>query len=100
MSEIFVALIGLAEALGVNRINALPGAWEHQIDERWAVAVNGHAQECKTKRGDAVPAFSAVFWRNGWPAGVVTPNSGIVAGGTEDELIDALNAAIDNTKPS
>ena len=94
--EAFARIAELATALGVSKIGQLPGCWEHQVDERWWIAVNGGKEARANSDGFEVPSFSAVVKFNGWPAGVIDPYAGVLAAGAaanEDTFIAALQAA-------
>jgi len=94
--EAFAAVADLGVALGVEKINTLPGCWEHQIDDDWRVAMNGHREEVKDSSGAGVPPFHIYIEWKGWPAGLINPYGGsIVAGGNacEDSFIAAVRAA-------
>lgn len=96
VTEAFAEIAALAERLGVSNIVAQPGCWEHQIDDRWWMAVNPHKEPTACSKGADVPAMSAVLEFNGWPAGIIDPFGGIIAAGAaanEDTLIAALKAA-------
>lgn len=101
LCEAFVAMAELAQALGVSHINNLPGCWEHQVDERWWLAMNGHNEPRVNSDGFEVSPFSAVLKFNGWPAGIVEPGGGVIAAGeaaNEDTFIEALRAATEIAK--
>jgi hypothetical protein len=96
LSEAFLEIAQLARRLGVEKINQLPGCWEHQIDKQWWVAVNAKAEAVTCSHGPDVPRFSAYVECNGWPAGLINPVEGVFAAGAfmnEDSFIDALKAA-------
>lgn len=96
MSVAFHEIVELALRLGVRRINELPACWEHQVDEQWWVAVNGHREEIACSTGAKVPPFCAYVTFNEWPAGILHPDGGVLAAGAaanEDALIDALRKA-------
>jgi hypothetical protein len=96
MSESFFEICQLADRLGVSNIGNMTGCWEHAVDEHWWMAINGHASEMKCSRGATVPAFHAYIEYNGWPAGFISPNGGIIAAGAaanEDAFIAALKLA-------
>lgn len=76
IAEAFVAIIRLAEKLGVKSIKDLPGLWELAIDEHWKIRVNGHKEEI-----DAIPPFHCAVEFNGWPAGLFSPQGGVIAAG-------------------
>lgn len=101
-SVAFMRIVELAGALGVQQIQQRPGCWEHQIDERWRVAVNPHKEpqdvpprdDCM---GATVPYAHAAVWFNGWLAGLFSPAGGAIAAGegaNEGALIEALESAI------
>ena len=90
--ECFSKVVDLMLALGVEGINTLPGCWEHQVDEHWFIKVNGHKEPI-----DNIQPYEMIVWFNGWPAGVIHPDRGVIAAGTlvnEDTFIAALDAAI------
>lgn len=96
VSEAFIAIMNLGEALGVREIAKLDGCWEHRVDDQWFIVVNGHSEPTKCSTGAGVPPFSAYIEFNGWPAGIIHPHAGVIAAGTEaneDAFIDAVNAA-------
>ena len=56
-SAITMGLIAeLGFALGVSKINELPGVWVHQVDEHWTIGLNGH-KEAKDHEGFSIPPF-------------------------------------------
>jgi hypothetical protein len=97
VSEAFIAIMQLAEALGVRDINKLDGCWERDLDGAWFFAVNGHQHEIACSKGAAVPPFHVYLEFNGWPAGIFSPRGGVIAAGeaaNEGTFIEAVNAAI------
>jgi hypothetical protein len=95
MSEAFCEMIELTRRLGVVNIKNLPGCWEHQVDAQWHIAVNGQPQTVKASNGAEVPPYTMYVTYNGWPAGLISPNSGWIAAGAganEDTFIAALKA--------
>lgn len=101
VSEAFDAIVGLALALGAAPLNRYPGAWEHQVDPTWKIAVNAH-WEPATVDGLVIPGFHAAIWYNGWPAGLLSPRGGVIAAGegaNEDSFIAALCAATEALQP-
>lgn len=101
VAEVAAKVAELNKALGAPRACDVEGCWEHQIDEHWFVAVNGHKEEQALKRsnggGVTVPPFHFYLEFNGWPAGFLTPFGGTMAAGeaaNEQTLIAALDAAI------
>lgn len=96
VSVAFGKLADLCIALGQHPLNKHPGCWEHQVDERWWVAMNGHPEPRKNSDGFEVNPFDCVIKYNGWPAGILGPYGGIIAAGgcaNEGTFIEALEAA-------
>jgi hypothetical protein len=94
MTEVMLAVVNMAERLGVKSINTLPGCWEHQIDKHWWIAVNGKRKPQMCSKGVQVPPFSIYIEFNGWPAGICDSHGGVIcagAVGNEKEFIDACN---------
>lgn len=101
VSEAFNAVVDLALALGVRSIKDMPACWEHQVDEHWHIAINGHHTDRQTTRGNTVPPFHCYIEFNGFPAGLITPYNGIIAAGSaanEDSFIAALRSATEQAK--
>jgi len=95
-SAVFLEVINFAEALGVHDICHLPGCWEHQVDEHWWIAANGHTEDMVCSSGATVPPAMVFIRFNGWPAGFVGPREGCMASGAmvnEETFIAALQAA-------
>lgn len=97
ISEAFGEIAELAIALGVAPIR--DKLWEHQIDAKWFVAINGYREE-REFQIDGSPVklqpFEAYLMFNGWPAGFLHPYGGCIAAGkvaNEDTLIEALREA-------
>ena len=91
----------LANTLGVEKINEFEGAWLHQLDDNWTIAVNGHSKKIKCDpegtMGADIPPYSAAVWWNGWLAGLISPGGGTIAAGelaNEDTFIEALERKI------
>lgn len=96
VSEAFMAIVELGTALGIPPLCQHVGCWEHRLDDRWFIAVNGHRTPMKTAAGVEVPPFTAYVERDGWPAGLINPSGGAMVGydgEAEDELIAALRKA-------
>jgi hypothetical protein len=101
MCEVMVLIVDLAEALGVTKINKMPGCWELAVDDLWWFAVNGHTEPTECSHGASVPPMSAYLEYNGWPAGICDAGGGIVAAGAaanESTLVDALKRRIEAEK--
>mgnify|MGYP001580137362 CR=1 FL=1 len=96
--EAFVAVCELGEALGVQPLNQHAGCWEHNVDARWKIAVNGHGEPVLCGMSDVpIAPFTCYVMFNGWPAGIITPYGGTIAAGeaaNEDAFIAAVRAAI------
>lgn len=110
MSEGFTSVMAkigqLAHALDIHDLNQWDGCWIHHLDDHWTFAVNGTRQDRYAQpEGMArmnVRPFEAVIWWNGWPAGHVWTDGGIMAHGShanEDTLLIALQKAIDEAQP-
>ena len=85
-----------AAAKGAKNIFQLPGCWESDVDGHWWIAINGHTETVSSSRGQDVPPFSVVIEFNGWPAGIIGPDGGVIAAGgaaNEDTFIAALKAS-------
>ena len=103
----FLAIAELALALGVRDLSQRKECWTHQVDARWWIAVNGKQEPqpvTVTAQGGPegaiieVPGYSALVYFNGWPAGILDPFGGILAGsGVANEA--TLIAALQNATP-
>ena len=86
-------LVGKAiEEQGYSNLKAYPGIASASAGG-WTIEV--HAQSCQEI--DHLPAFFVRVKWNGWPAGVITPAGGTIAGGelaNEDTLVEALKEAL------
>lgn len=95
--EAFCRVAELCEALGEHPISKYPGCWEHTVDERWKIAVNGHKEPKKCSLSDVpVEPFNCYVTFNGWPAFIFNPYGGAGAAGeaaNENTFIEALIAA-------
>lgn len=91
----FAAIVRLCEALGVRRINELPGCWEHEVSG-WQIALNGHAEPTRSSRGVTVPPYTAAITHADYLVAMhVDPAGGAWAGGDiEDAFIAALETEI------
>ena len=97
LTEASCVIVELAEKLGVSNIKDLPGAWFHKVNEKWSVAVNGHAEtmHCGPEGGMDIdiPGYHFAVWKNGWLFGLLTAFGGQFMGtdGTgEDEFIEDM----------
>jgi len=104
VSLAFVQVAKLCEALGVEAINRLPGCWEHQVDDNWFIAANGHREPTKCTKGITVQPFHCYVEWNGFPAGEFHPiEGGFIAMGqlaNEDTFIEALQRATEKANAS
>lgn len=94
--EAMMRVVELAEKLGVTKINEMDGCWEHQVDEKWWIACNGHQETTRNSHGAEVPPFHVYVEYNGWPAGLINPRQGVIAAGegaNERTFIAALRKA-------
>lgn len=101
--EAFDRVAALGIALGAFPVTKFPDCWEHSIDERWFIAVNGHREPKKTSGGVVVNSFNCYVEYNGWPAGSFDPRGGVIAAGdcaNEDTFIAALDEAIKRAAPA
>jgi hypothetical protein len=99
MNAIFEKTCELGMALGWENISLSPGCQEHQVDAHWWFAINPHDVPVScSKGGSKVPARCIYFQFNGWPAGVVSVQGGLlVTGGlaNEETLLAVLEQAIE-----
>ena len=93
IAEAFARVVELAEALGVSRINEVEGCWEHSWGD-WLLAVNGHKEEQRASDGAPVPPYHAYMAYARMPAALLSPAGGMTIGGSEDDLIKALQDEI------
>lgn len=100
----FCAMADLCIALGEHPLHKHEGCWEHQIDEHWWIALNGHPEKRlmrKLPHMEPLEPFHAYVEWNGWPAGIITAFGGILCAGecaNEDTFIAALRAATERAK--
>lgn len=101
ISEAFMAVADLCLALDDAPLTKHEGCWEHQVDDHWWIAVNGHQEPRLMQKHPTLeplkPFHAFVEW-NGWPAGLMTPTGGCIAAGAcanEETFIAALRAARD-----
>ncbi|WP_427340957.1 hypothetical protein [Caloranaerobacter sp. DY30410] len=94
MLELFVYVSKLANKLGISPIKDT--IWEHQIDDKWKIVVNGH-DTIQNYNGLDLEPFHMYIEYNGFPAGIVNPYDGIICAGSEaneDKLIEAIKLAL------
>jgi hypothetical protein len=97
--EAYSAIAEMGLSLGVRRLCDMEGCWEHQINDEYWVAANGHKEPVKCSTGAKVPGFHFYVMRNGWPAALLGPGGGTVLASwdgeetLEDAIIDAVQAA-------
>lgn len=75
LESIWTSICTIAEKSGVVPLNKLPGLWVFEA-ERWKLSLNAHQE----KIGDVSP-FTANVEFNGFPAGIISPNDGLIAAG-------------------
>lgn len=99
--ELYSLLAEYCLSTGASSIKDVPGCWEHQINEHWWVAANGHSTPQDCSKSDGVPPFSFVLFYGDlpWPTVLVGPYQGLLVGGhdlgaLEDQVIAAVKAAI------
>ena len=86
MPEIFGLIMDIGEKAG-----ALPvkdKVWTHKVNENWSFKVNGYPEP-----REGIPGFHVMVEFNGFPAGLIGLNGGIIAAGeaaNEDTFIEAL----------
>jgi hypothetical protein len=105
-SRAFDLIAQLCIALNEHPLTKHAGCWVHQIDDHWAIAINGHEvpKEATLPGGatDSVPInvepYHCYVEYNGWPAGIFNPFGGVIAAGegaNEGTFIKAIQAAIE-----
>lgn len=102
ITEAFSLIMGLAEAMGVRKINQLPGPWECKVDDLWIFAVNGQKETVKHEpegtMGGEIPQGHVAVWFNGWLAALMSPFGGTFLVGSdcsEDMFIEALQRRLE-----
>lgn len=94
--EAYDAVAGLYLSIEEKPIKEHDGCWEHQVDERWWVAMNGHQEPKQCSTGESVPPYHIYIRFNDWPAGMLSPYYGSIAAGeaaNENAFIAACKAA-------
>ena len=99
IAEAFAVAADLARALGVERINELPGCWEYDLSGgEWRIAINGHGEPMSVADHphwhEPITPYTMLVFRNGWPVAEFDPFGGTLFGVSEDTFIDALHAEI------
>jgi hypothetical protein len=99
MCEAFMRVVELGIALKVKPLPEHDGCWEHQVDKKWFIAVNGHLDPQPIRKhpsGPPLQPYNVFVEYNGWPAGIFDPRGGCIAAGegaNEGTFIAALIAA-------
>jgi hypothetical protein len=97
MCEAFMRCVELAIALKIPKLPDHDGCWEHQVDDTWFIAMNGHKEKQVLKgREIAIEPYTVYVQYNGWPAGLFDYYGGTIAAGegaNENTFIAALVAA-------
>ena len=93
VSEAFALCIELGDATldkqGYEKLSVYPGVLKMHVDDRWTVKC--HAQH--GQQVDGLDPFLFYVEFNGWPAGIISVNGGIIAAGAianEDALCKAV----------
>ena len=97
----FSAIVDYGLSIGVSNLEDRPGLWEVQIDEHWFIALNPHEKTLESSHGPKVKFGQCYVEFNGWPAGILYPEGGIIAAGAianEQTLIAALKEAMQKAK--
>lgn len=92
--EVWLSTCELAFSAGARDINSMQGCWERSFGP-WFLALNGHGYAALCTRGRVVNPFSVYVEYCGVAAGMVGPESGVVAcsdGVSEDLLVAELVA--------
>jgi hypothetical protein len=92
-NEAWQAICDIAAKEKTGPLNELPGLY-HIIAGKWQLWINGKQSPLITD-GVTVQPFHAYVEHNGWPAGIMTPNSGEIAAGSLANVFtlrDALKA--------
>lgn len=101
VSEAYYLLTEYCYQQGHRDIKDLEGCLEVQVNQQWWFAVNGHREPMKCSKDVEVLPFNIYLEYNGWPAGMVGPDGGVIAAGSEaseDDLIKALKEKDDEAE--
>lgn len=85
----------LAVKDGIGLISELPDKVWRRSFGAWQIIFNGTEDTQSPKDAPDLPPFAVYVKYNGWPAGIITPAGGVIAGGTaanEDTFIAAIEA--------
>lgn len=97
LSKAMCLICDLCIELNEHPVNKYSGCWEHAVDGKWWIALNGHeaATEC-SRISEPVPPCTAYVEYLGVPVGLITPRSGsgLIVAGYENKLIVALEKKI------
>ena len=91
--ELFMKIAELHAARGHPPLNQMPSPHFEQVDDRFSYRINGSGKPV-TSDGATIPPFSAIIFHQDFPIAIVDPAGGGCIGNAEDDLIDALEAAI------
>lgn len=100
--NIIESVLTLTQHLGVSNLKEHRGAWQHQIDEQWHIAINGHEASIEVEPPGGmkvdIPPFGICVWFNGWLAGLFSPNGEgmFAAGGAANEaaFVEAVGKVV------
>ena len=94
LSEAFILIAELADALGISDLAAQPGPWVCEVDDNWTLGVNAGTDKVRIEQVHLpVPPFHAGIARGGFPVGLISPYGGTMLA-DENIFIDALRARI------
>lgn len=82
LSELWVTIMNWVSDQNPGEIFRLEGLWSGQTPD-WNVEVNGHKHEVE----DVPPYGVRLSHREYLAFGIISPNSGVITGPTEDEII-------------
>jgi hypothetical protein len=97
VTEAYLLIAELCIALDAAPLSKHAGCWEERIDAHWDIAMNGHKKPMQSSYGAEVAPFCAYLRYNGFPAGIASPNGGIIANGSmanEDSFIAAVKTKL------
>lgn len=76
VSGSFVAMMHMAERLGVKDMHRMKRCWELQVDEHWWIAVNGKPIAIKCSKGQEISPYHMYVEYDGNVAGLVNVKLG------------------------
>lgn len=95
-SEVWELVCQISVKDGTGPLNKMVEPWHKKVDDRWEFWVNGTTTDLPmTADLPALKRFEMYVTFNGWPAGILDPNSGSLAAGEAANIFafrDALKA--------